>query len=218
VQQALHDSDDFRRKRLYKRDVHEVLSKYRASLNAIFDYYSAGADSHVITTEGKVMSQDEWDAFLADAGLVGVDHGSTSELTKEASELAFVWSQTFVTDEIKRREKMIHLTFTDFLEALARLCTFKPLPTSELLGAMGVFSCATYFEKAKELNTTIDGIDEALVLPPLDWTAEEVSTSALGPTLEMLILLILERLDANCDGIVTRKELKTAKSKNLIAA
>ena len=82
--------------------------------------------------------------------------------------LCFVWAQTFVTDEIKRRDKLVHLTFVDFLEAIARLCTFKALPTPELIEAIGAHSCAAYFEKAKELATTIDGIDESFVLPALD--------------------------------------------------
>jgi len=31
-----------------------------------------------------------------------------------------VWSQPFTTDEVKRRLKLTHLTFVDFLEALVR--------------------------------------------------------------------------------------------------
>jgi len=32
-----------------------------------------------------------------------------------------VWSQPFTTDEVKRRLKLTHLTFVDFLEALVRV-------------------------------------------------------------------------------------------------
>ena len=41
----------------------------------------------------------------------------------------------------------------------------------------------------------------------------QVRPEPLGPTLETMLLLILDRLDSNSDGLITRKELKVARSK-----
>ena len=40
------------------------------------------------------------------------------------------------------------------------------------------------------------------------WQLEEKSTEPLAPQLDMLIGLLLDRIDENGDGIVTRQELK----------
>ena len=128
--------------------------------------------------------------------------------TRKEAVLCFQWSQPFVTDEIKRREKQQHLSFLDFCEALCRVITFKPLPTQEMLKAHSARSCAHFFLQEEQ------GVHEGrkLCRPQISWREDKVDTSgqggaALRPPLEMLISLIFERLSATGD-MLTRQELK----------
>ena len=40
------------------------------------------------------------------------------------------------------------------------------------------------------------------------WADEEASTAPLGPMLEVIVLLVVERFDTNADGLISRKELR----------
>ena len=48
-----------------------------------------------------------------------------ADFTKEQAALCFVWSKPFVSDEVRRRRKLVEASFVDFLEALCRVLTFK---------------------------------------------------------------------------------------------
>ena len=146
--------------------------------------------------------------MLEDAGLIDEpQEGMPSGLDRRAAVLCFLWSSPFVTDEVKRRDKMMHLNFTDFIEALCRVCTFKPLPTTELLKTHGARSCAHFFQQ--ETQGLHDG--RKLCGRAVDWREKEVSantsSNAMRQPLEMLISLIFERLSATGD-MLTRQELK----------
>ena len=127
--------------------------------------------------------------------------------TRKEAVLCFVWSQPFVTDEIKRRERMMHLSFIDFCEALGRVITFKPLPTQDLLKAHSARSAAHFFLQEEQ------GVHEGrkLCKLPIKWGEEKVDPATGGamlrPPLEILISLIFERLSATGD-MLTRQELK----------
>ena len=54
----------------------------------------------------------------------------------------------YVSDEVKRRDRMTHLSYTDFLEALVRLSALKPLPSPAILKQYEAKSCAHFFEQA----------------------------------------------------------------------
>merc|ERR1712087_553700 len=91
--------------------------------------FFAGLDDDNISKKGALLSLEEWMRLMHEAELHDPNFGR-----REAA-FCFVWSQMFVTDEIKRREKMMNLTFEGFIEALARITCFKALPTSmEVVG------------------------------------------------------------------------------------
>lgn len=211
--------DNFRRGRLYTRPTHEALEKAEPMLRAIYDFYAAtGDDQDVVDERPKVkgaqiyaralnLSLEEWFSLLDDARLLDDD------FTRRSAVLCFVWSQPFVTDEIKRREKMQHLSYVDFLEAMCRILSFKPLPTSELLKQHSSRSCAHFFVQEEQ------GVHEGrkLLRRPFDWREERLEGSTNGgatlrPPLEMLISLLFERLSTTGD-LLTRSELKNRLAK-----
>ena len=86
---------------------------------------------------------------------------------------------------MKRRSKLLHLTHTDFLEALAWLATFKRMPTADELQAQGFLAAAEYFDARERgeigpsrFASEAEAEAEAAVAP-LSWAEEEASK---GPT------------------------------------
>ena len=136
--------------------------------------------------------------MLRDCQLIDAD------FSRRDAALCFVWAQPFVTDEVRRRVAMVHLDFVGFLEALARITTFKRLPTPQALKECHALTVPHWFQQAA--NGEHDGV---AMLRPIDWHEEEHNTELpLGQPLEALISLLLDRLDPNHDGNVTRRELK----------
>jgi len=198
--EARHAPDAFRRRRLYTRGASDVFARNEASLRAVFEIYAAGADELVVTSEGRLMSDDEWEQLLVDVGLLEQQLGAA--FGRREAALCFVWAQTFVTDEQKRRQKLTHLRYEDFLEAVARVTTFKPLPTAEQLRAHKAGSAAHFFRQAEQ------GLHEGrALLKPVDWREEEQRDESLVEKLEMLLSIILERLDEDKDGAISKKDL-----------
>jgi hypothetical protein len=108
------------------------------------------------------------------------------------------------TDELKRREQLVHLTFVDFFEAIARITNFYPLPTQELLTEHNSRSCAHFFRQG------LAGMHKgrALLRKKTKWADEEQWDASLAEPLEMIITLILARLDADGNGgRLTRADL-----------
>ena len=149
--------DDFRTHKLYAPEVEEVYRKHLPWLRFAFKHYS-GRDSQGISQMGEGMSLDEFVKLCSEGNLLD------SGLTRREAGFAFVHSQMFVADEarrtasrircplpilshkhpathppcaqVKRREKLLLLTFEGFLEALARLTLFKAMPTASQVCAM----------------------------------------------------------------------------------
>jgi len=195
---ATHDIDTFRRARLYRVKVAEVLRKNEKWLQLVFKHYSVSGSKDV-TVGGldPLMGSDEWENFCHDVGIID------AEVTQREVRLCFIWSQTFVSDEIKRREKLINMTFVDFLEALCRLCCFKALPTPVQLRKAGVRTVKQFFDA-----DAAGDIPTADKLAPLDYVAEETRREPLYPTLERLLSLIFDRFDDNGSGKITKEDLK----------
>ena len=111
-----------------------------------------------------------------------------------------------MTDEVKRRDKMQNLNFVDFIEALARICTFKQLPTQQLLKAYEARSCAHFFVQEAQ------GVHEGRKMCPrlaVDWKDKEVpkNDNSLRQPFEMLISLLFERLSTTSENL-TKGQLK----------
>lgn len=104
---------------------------------------------------------------------------------------------------------MLHLTFEDFVEALARITTFKPLPTQrdfdELSARSGarVDNCAEFFdalhrEGGKAALAAFNDAHE------VDWAEAETERGRpLAETLELVLDLVIRRLDQNNDRKLT---------------
>ena len=70
-------------------------------------------------------------------------------VTRDHAAMIFSSSNGFVIDEIAGRERLLHHTYGDFLEALVRLCQAKVLPTASLLKQTHSRSVKHFFERVK---------------------------------------------------------------------
>ena len=52
--------------------------------------------------------------------------GAKTGVSKRECKLVYAWSQMQVSDEIKKRNKLISLTFVDFLDAIGRAVQLDP--------------------------------------------------------------------------------------------
>ena len=185
----------------HPRSVAEVLERNEALLRTVFEFYATGQAGGKRDDAGSerslLLSIDEWTQLLSDADLFD------SDFTREKALLCFKWSQTFITDEVKRSEALLHLTFVEFLEALGRVCTMKPLPTAEMMTINISRSVAHFYSQADD---GVHGGNEVL-RRPLEWQEEESSEESLRPALETLVSLILERLSSS-ETLLTRKALR----------
>jgi len=161
-----------------------------------------------------LLSQSEWLSFLASFGMLlegqGFRHTDITiavskemaiafdGVTKDHALLIFTWSQTFVTDEIKRRDKLMHLSYVDFLEAIARISQHKTLPSRDLLKLTGCKTPRAFFEKAK---TGL--LDPAVTLKEPYYIAKPHHSSRadepLSASLEIFIMYMLERFNFTWD-------------------
>ena len=53
--------------------------------------------------------------------------------TRHDAILCFTWALPHVTDEIQNLSMLVYLSYVDFLEAIARICTFKRIPSKALI-------------------------------------------------------------------------------------
>jgi hypothetical protein len=149
------------------------------------------------------MSIQEWILLLEDANVFD------DSFTRREAVLAFVWSQSIVTDEVKRREPMMHLSYADFQEALCRALAFKSLPSTDLMKTVDARSVSDFYTKL-----------EAGVIPPeltenmrvaYDWregpAPEGAIDRSIRPQLETFLALIFERLSTASEHL-TRKVVK----------
>jgi len=216
--EAKHDSDLFRTRRLYKRDVNSYFTAMAPVLRTVFDFYSMIEPDPMqldLKTPVPTMSMEEWLSFLMDADLLCVDDSAPTDglprsppkVTPLEARLCMAWSQTFVSDELRRRSKLTSATYEDFLEALCRLCTRMVLPTDDLLRKYNARTCKAFFDDVAEGKHRGDVMLRESALA-MTWQKEEATDEPLAPTLQMLVGLILDRLDGDSNGKLTKAELQ----------
>jgi hypothetical protein len=154
--------------------------------------------------EPRTLAWTEWETLMLDTSMVD------ASFTKDDAALCFLWAKTFATDEMRRRQKVVDATFVDFLEALARIATFKWFPTQPVLdvaraadpefdGSVGSFLANLTSGKWKE------PVLEQLAIPTRwGWQERERSSDDLAPEVESVLLLIFERLGGGAKGVSTR--------------
>jgi len=161
------------------------------------------------------MAWNEWETLMLDTSMVD------ASFTKDDAALCFLWGKTFVTDELRRRQKVVDATFVDFLEALARITTFKWLPTQPVLDAAS--AADPEFDGSVEsfLANLNSGRWKEPVLRMLDipdrwdWDEREKSSDDLAPELESLLMLMFERLGGGAKGVSVRV-LEAGKESRLV--
>ena len=191
------DRDVFRTSKLYCADVEAVLKRHMGSLRALYAHYASSDADADLKSRGESLSMAEWMRMLTDAELI-----DSVRLTKKEGALAFLWAQMFVADELKRREKMIHLPFEGFLEALARITLFKPLPTTKQLADAKCKNARDFFALQAEDRI----LDDYLGANALDWKVEETGGRALHDSLDKLIGLLAAPFDVDGMGKLVRRE------------
>ena len=107
-----------------------------------------------------------------------------------------------VADEVRRRLQFKCITFEDFLEALARVCDMKALPTDDDILKAGVKTTGQFFKKMTELGLLDDFCREN----PCHWN--EKKTRRMGELLPKFFDLIFTKLDRDGDGDFDKSDLQ----------
>jgi hypothetical protein len=150
------------------------------------------------------MAWNEWETLMLDTSMV---EGS---FTKDDAALCFLWGKTFVTDEMRRRQKVVDATFVDFLEALARIATFKWFPTQPVLDAASAAdpefdgSVESFLANLNGGRWTEPVLNKLDIPSCWDWEERERSDDDLAPELESLLMLLFERLGGSAKGVSVR--------------
>ena len=122
-------TNEFRTHRLYNEDVDIVFKRHQVLLKALWSRYRLKPIGGGLRT--KVVRMEGWLQLMNDAHLVD------GQFTLQDSTLSYLWSRMQTVDEIKDYQKMISLTFIDFLEAIGRVADMKSFPTSQDLEHAG---------------------------------------------------------------------------------
>jgi len=112
----------FREQRLYFEEIAEVYEEHEDFLKALYQFYANYSGQKMMQMEGFIL-------FCEQCALLGPKTG----VSKREAKLIYAWSQMQVSDEIKKRQKLISLSFVDFLEALGRMAELISPPTEERL-------------------------------------------------------------------------------------
>jgi|TARA_B110000091_G_scaffold157624_1_gene167970 hypothetical protein len=196
--EAVHDSNDFRKSRLYFEDLDLVYKANRRKLEMIFDVF---AKPKVGFSKDKLMTLKEWSTFMKCVDLYDED------FTQREAKLAFAWSQMAVADEVRRRIPFTCITFEDFLEAMARVCDMKALPTNNELREAGCTSTSEFFKKL-----SLKGIlDDFCRNHPVQWNDKK--TRLMSELLPKFLDWIYSKLDRDGDGDFDKADLQRWVSK-----
>ena len=153
-------------------------------LRGIFDAFASPIEHKGGSTRMR-MGISGWGQFVTAAGLMGDDFDE-----KEAK-LAFAWCQMAVSNEVQPRSVFISISFEDFLEALARICDLKALPTVLELRAAGTKNTAHFFNILEEEGTLPDFYETH----PTEWN--DVKKRAVADLLPQLLDIVYYWLENN---------------------
>jgi hypothetical protein len=143
------DHNEYRRERLYCKEVDDLLHEHFNILSKIYQRYApASLAKGSKPKEDGPMITEEWNGLLHDM------NWTDENFTNKQQSLTFVWSQMAVTDETKT-QKAHTITLTDFLEALCRVADTRWLPNLSLLDESGcVNSIEFMYSRAAENDPT----------------------------------------------------------------
>ena len=130
------------------------------------------------------MSLEEWLGFIELAGLYSDD------FDVHEAKLAFGWAQMAVIDEVDNRAKFASLDFFDFLEAVARICDLKALPTDMELKREGLTNPVHFFDSLEEEGSLPDFYKSH----PSEWNSRKTRT--IAEKLPKLLAVIFYKMHA----------------------
>ena len=192
--EAVHDSNDFRKDRLYFEDLDKVLWKNQNKMAMIFDVFAL---PKVGFSKQKLMTLTEWSSFMKVCNLYDED------FTQREAKLAFAWSQMAVADEIRRRIPFTCITFEDFQEAMARVCDMKALPTDTELRKAGFLNQTAKFFQHLDSKGLLDDFCRD---HPCQWNDKK--TRRMAELLPKFLDWVYSKLDRDGDGDFDRADLQ----------
>ncbi len=173
--EALVDANEFREKRLYTEEVEDAFvgvkeeakkftpdgmrthakGKTWLALENLYKAYTMPIGGRTMTTR-KHMTMEQWIEMLTTLDLISDDG---NEFTMREARLAFVHGQMRVVREFADEEKFVTLNFTDWLEALARVAEFFPLPPLDELRMRGFDSGVEFLDSLKKKDAEKEKAD-----------------------------------------------------------
>ena len=143
---ARQDSNTFREKYCYSREMDKVLRRHLKLLNQLFTRYSdlaegAGDAKLEVLDSSSMMSIREWMAMINHLGFF-----QSGQLSFYEAKLLFIWSRIRTAKDNSKSSltRMRNLYFEDFMEAIIRLSMLVALPTNEDLGELEMSDAGEY--------------------------------------------------------------------------
>jgi len=173
---------------------------------------AGGTDLNFLTfpQANRRMNLDGWLGLLEDCGILHSDETpqDAGHIGMDEATWCFIWSQDFVSDEVARADAQQQITFVGFMEALCRVVGFVRLPDKQSIAAYNSANLEELYDKVMK------GVFQPEALHPgmkVDWQAEEKSVEPIEEQLDMLIRLMLCRLDRDRDFDISEEELKAGR-------
>ncbi|GBG34304.1 Hypothetical Protein FCC1311_105272 [Hondaea fermentalgiana] len=135
------DSDNYRRTRLYKVRINDVLQENESLLQQLFNMHAGSSrDTRAWGgLSGRRMTLPEWFSVVNSLGVI------SPWLTLR--EVAFIFKQSIfeVEDVAQDWERAVTLSYTGFLEAFCRLADAMYMPTEAMLANMHIPDIASFY-------------------------------------------------------------------------
>jgi len=193
---ASTDRNVFRKDRLYTKAVMDTFNAYARELRAIY--------AIMVGKDFQDATMSEWMWMTKRLGLSD-DHLKEPEGVHE-NELVLIFSlsQMMVPDEIKNRNQYTSMSFTEFLEALARIADAKDLPSKEALEESG---CMNAFAAQEESETLVSTRNKPPKIPrdPASSFWEQPPPEAVKPLETRLVSLfdyLFAAMDPECGSVL----------------
>lgn len=154
--EALFDPNEFRRSRLYAREVDDVIRNNMTFLAALYMHYAWDAkynEFHAlqVTALGATpagmrrVAMTGWVAMLTDLGILDGTHPAVEGIfTLHMARMAFVFGRAQSYDEVEDFAARYGLSWVDFVDALGHVADCLSWPTEVALKKAGFGSMAEY--------------------------------------------------------------------------
>ena len=145
---GIHSADTWRRSELYTTEMDDLFRPHRRVLRLIFFKYKGKTAQNAGLDE---MDMPHFIKFVEDCNLIDTDYSFRD------AKLAFTYSRMRVISDLMEHQKSTSISCVDFLEAIARIATIKPLPTDEELRVRQLHSIEEY------ASSLLKGVKRGLV-------------------------------------------------------